>query len=976
MADDRAKLSFENFKDYKEKVDKAFEEELSLFERFSTDIIKKASNHHQVTINNLEESRESLTYLRDKVTEIKKSIFYHQETLIIDRQNIIQNTERQVQNQNQSLLEFEYKSIQEKVENFDYLNKALIQSAFDFFNDFKMYYSKDIIDLDELYAFLSDKNKTFEKVIQKYESEVMEFFTSLDNEIYEMNDRIALLMQQKNSQLNKIYDFFEKETTAYLDNQLTFSVETDLNSKEIKTLINDKLEQFKLFKNHLLQQEEKTKVILHNEYLELYEKVLKKLLQRKGNLLIGDPCFFDHVEQSLLELKEQIIFAKNENLGSLGSLIRTYNRAIKYKEVKADTERRARKMTRKFLKMKKGIFLEYQKSSRKLINQMEKYYKLYLDILKVDPFLAQIIGDKATKIVKDEVNYLSTLKINKEHKINVNYDIKTLKLNQQINEIESKLIYEVERQIYLQDIDLISTILDVQNYLVDKSADIALSVNRLEADKFNIFKLDKAINAYLKHDMKINNINRRYLNIVTDILIKHVRQSENHNIDLVEALSDIKLALKEYDIAAIHFKTMFENEKRFLVMQANRVSDETKIDDNYILTKYENQMRFAQEQINLANDELKLRVQAIMTAVDEERVYYQDIITNQEMATKKRQSDLIDEYQAKIYQQNLLVENLTEQKSKKVVEKEFHKLKERYETLIQQAKMTSEENQIIQDANRRLKTLEDHLEEALDEAVLLRDETIEEMQSLYNTAYERYEYFKNYLANKVEPLEPTFYQTLERMQSRYKYKLKTAEAELDIKTKDLLENYLDVYFTEQPDLDRAKLIENINLMQTEKEAATADYEQEIASIDLDFQQRSDDLVKKRNEIIKEAKAFKESITNKRELEIQTKQQELSILENRYHQQQRDKQISYESEIENLTNEYNQTLGESKKYIMNLSQSFEKVLNTYKPYVRLTKNNRKIRTIVKKTNHNIDRKEKKEFKVLEKELKKRQMLINK
>ncbi|PKK94650.1 MAG: hypothetical protein CVV60_05375, partial [Tenericutes bacterium HGW-Tenericutes-5] len=647
-----------------------------------------------------------------------------------------------------------------------------------------------------------------------------------------------------------------------------------------------------------------------------------------------------------------------------------------YKEVKADTERKARSMTRKFLKMKKTIFLEYQRSSRKLVFQMEKYYKLYLDILKVDPFLAQIIGDKATKIVKDEVNYLSTLKINKEHKINVNYDIKTLKLNQQINEIESKLIYEVERQIYLQDIDLISTILDVQSYFVDKSADIALSLNRLEVDKFNIFKLDKAINAYLKHDMKINNINRRYLNIVTDILVKHVRQSENHNIDLVESLSEIKLALKEYDIAAIHFKTMFENEKRFLVMQANRVSDETKIDDNYILTKYENQMRFAQEQIDLANDELKLRVQAIMTAVEEERVYYQDIISNQEMLTKKRQSDLLDEYQAKIYQQNLLVENLTEQKSKKVVEKEFHKLKERYESLIAQAKMTSEENQIIQDAFRRLKTLDDHLEEALTEAVSLRDETIEEMQSVYNNAKERYEYFKNYLANKVEPLEPTFYQTLERMQNRYKYKLKTAEAELDIKTKDLLDNYLEVYFTEQPDLDRAKLIENINLMQVEKETATNDYEQEIAAIDLEYQQKSDELIKKKNEIINEAKKFKDLITEKREVEIQTKQEELLILENRYHQQQRDKQVSYESEIENLTNEYNQTLNESKKYILNLSQSFEKVLNTYKPYVRLTKNNRKIRTIVKKTNHNINKMEKKEFKTLEKDLKKRQMLINK
>jgi len=336
----------------------------------------------------------------------------------------------------------------------------------------------------------------------------------------------------------------------------------------------------------------------------------------------------------------------------------------------------------------------------------------------------------------------------------------------------------------------------------------------------------------------------------------------------------------------------------------------------------------------------------------------------------------LDEYQAKIYQQTLLVENLTEQKSKKVVEKEFHKLKERYESLIAQAKMTSEENQIIQDAFRRLKTLDDHLEEALTEAVGLRDETIEEMQSVYNNAKERYEYFKNYLANKIEPLEPTFYQTLERMQSRYQYKLKAAEAELDIKTKDLLENYLEVYFTEQPDLDRAKLIENINLMQVEKETATNDYEQEIAAIDLDYQQRSDELIKKKNEIINEAKKFKDVITEKREIEIQTKQEELLILENRYQQQQRDKQLSYESEIENLTNEYNQTLNESKKYIMNLSQSFEKVLNTYKPYVRLTKNNRKIRTIVKKTNHNISKMEKKEFKTLEKDLKKRQMLINK
>lgn len=975
MADEKILLNFDNFKDYKEKVDKSLEEELSLFERFAESIIHRANNHHQVTLNNLEESKESLINLKDKVKSLKNSIFYHNETLIIDRQNIIQNTEKSVQSQNQNILEYEYKNAQDRVMNFDYLNKALLQSAFDFFAEFRMYYAKDIIDLDELYTFLEEKNQTFEKIIKKYETEVLDFFTSLDNEIFEMNDKIAFLMQQKNSQLNKIYEFFQKETNAYLDNQLTFSVETNLNSKEIKNLINDKIKQFKAFKNHLLNQEQKIKLILHNEYIALYNKVLDKLLQRKGNLILGDPNFFNHIDESLTKLKEQIVFAKNENLGSLGSLIRTYNTAITYKQIRAKAEKRAKAMTKKFLVMKKTIFFEYQKESRSLINQMEKYYKLYLDILKVDPFLAQIIGDKATKIIKDEVNYLSTLKINKEHKVNVNYDIKTLRLNQQINEIESKLIYEVERQIYLQDIDLLSNILDIQTFFIEKRADTALSKNHLFIEKHNIFRLDKAINSYLKYEMKINNINRTYLNYVTNLLVDYVRDSEAHNIELVEALSGVKLALKEYDITAVHFKTMYENEKRFLVMQSNRVNDETKINNEFILTGYMNQMRFAEEQINLANDEFKIRVQAIMTAVDEERQYYDDIIENQERQLKKRKGDLIDEYQSKLYQYHYLIEENVNNKEKNSLSKELAKLKESYDKKIKDSEMTLSENEITINARRRLKNLDDHLEEALAEAVNLRDDTINEMQELYNSAKERYEYLKVYLENKIDPLEPTFHQTLERMQGRYQFKLKTAEAELDYKTKDLLDNYLNIYFEEQPGIDQQKIHEYINQIQIEKEKITEEYHAEINDIEITHQDIMTKLSDEKNKIIEEAKSLSENVRIKEDLEISQKQQELQLLENRYLQAQLQKTNFYENEIENLTNEYNSTLIQSKRYINSLSQAFEKVLNTYKPYVKLTKNNRKIRTIMKKTTKQIKRKEKRELKTLARDLKKKQMLIN-
>ena len=975
MSDDKLQVKKDNFESYKEKVDKSYKDELSLFERFSKDINRRAYNQHQVTLNNLAESKESLESLKEKVKELKQSIFYHEEELIVDRQKIIKDTESKIQKQNINIIEFEYKNAQDKVMNFDYLNKALIQSSFDYFNELKMYYSKDIIDLDELYNFLVDKNKTFEKIIQKYETEVFEFFSALDNEIFEMNSKIALLMQQKNSQLNKIYEFYQKETSAYIDNQMTFSAETNIESEEINSLINDKINQFSAFKKHLLDQEKKIKLILNDEYLALYDKVLNKLLQRKGNIIINDPDFFDHPEEILSKLKEEIVFANNEDSKDLGSLIKTYKEAKNYPKYIENSKQKAKSLTNKFLKMKKNIFFEYQKESRRLINQMDKYYKMYLAILRVDPFLAQIIGDKATKIVKDEVNYLDTLRINKEHKINVNFDIKTLKLNQQINEIEAQLIYEIERQMYLQDIDLLSNILDIQTYFIEKKADTALSMNHLNIEKQNIFKLDKAISAYLKNDILINNVNRKFLSFVTGLIVKHIRTSEAYEIELVESLADVKLALKEYDITAVHFRTMFENEKRFLTLQANRVNEENQTHNDFILTTYENQMRFAKEQVTLAHDEFNLRIEAITTAVEEERDYYLDIINNEQSESKKKENDLLNEYQAKLYKEELVLAKTDDKKKRKQIEKQLSKLKQNYDSLIHDSELNIDENTVIKNARLKLRTLNDHYQEALEEAMNLRDETIEEMEQLYEMAKKRYDYYLTYSKNKIDPLEPTFYQSLEQMKNRYLFKLKTAEAELDYKTSDLLDNYKKIYFSKKPEIDQTKLKETIEKLQGEKEKINLAYQKELQDIEAEYQEIFSNLHEEKQMIITEARRLKGLVSTREENEIENKNHELQVLENEYIQMQDIKQNSFDKEIENLTNEYNSTLLESKKYIANLSTAFEKVLSTYKPYLRLTKNNRKIRSIMKKTNQEVTKKEKQELKNLKEKLKRSSMLIN-
>lgn len=975
MAKNKIQKNFDNFKDYREKIDKSLKDELSLFEHFSDSITNKAKGHLQVTLNNLEATETSLTELKIKAKEIKDSLFYHDETQVIDRQEIITDTETQVRNENQNILKFEYQNVSDKVQSSDYMNKALLQSAFDFFDKYKIKYAKNIIDLDDLYKFFSEKNKTFDKTLKKYRDDVLDSFNTLDNEIKEMDSKISLLIQQKNSKLNNLNNFYEQETKAYLDNQLTFSVETNTDSQEINDLVQDKVEQFNTYKQHLLGQEIKVKEILHQEYLDLYDKVLNKILQRRGNILVQDPNFFNHVQDTILNLKKQIVFAKNQNLASLPDLIKTYNNVIKYKSIYTSSQKKAKKMTKKFLKMKKSIFFEYQKQSRSLIFQMEKYFKLYLDLLKVDPFLAQIIGDKATKIIKDEINYLSTLKINKEHKVNINFDIKTLLIKQQINDIEAKLIYEVERQIFMQDIDLLSNIIDMQSYYIDKQTDIFLSQIDLQKEKHNIFKLESAINAHFQHEIKINNVNRKYLSLVTELLVDYIRESETHNIHVVEALSDIKLALKEYDISALHFKTLYENEKRFLVIQSNRVSEETKINNEFILTTYENQMRFAKEQIDLAENEFKMRVEAIITAVDEEREYYFNIIENQLTKFNKRKRTIADEYQAKLYHDTFLLEEATDSKFKKQLEKEIKKHKEIYENLIKNVEVELDDNQVINDAKRRLRELDAHLEEALLDATKLRDDTLEEMQGLFTFSKQKYDYLKDYLNQKVNPLEPTFYNALESSRKRLNYKLKMAEIELDDKTSDLLNNYLNVYFEDRPELDKEKILEKINQMQLEKEIINTEYEVQINKIEDLHNSNILVLQEEKNDLINKTNLLKDNLKIKEETVISQKRYDLESLEANYQQQQDKKQISFENEINNLTKEYNNTLAQSKKYIYDLSIAFEKVLNTYKPYQKITKNNKKIKNIIKRTDKQIKTKEKQELKVLAKSLKKQKLLIN-
>ncbi|MBN2540968.1 MAG: hypothetical protein JXB08_05515 [Bacilli bacterium] len=963
MADNDKLDRFDNFKQYEDKLKMASEKEQKLFEDFHTSIQSHAKSHKHTTLNNLHEVEQSLSELKEKAELLKDSVFFHEETVIVDRQAIISQTEDRIHEENRNILHYEYGQAGERIDSLDYLNKALIQIKYNYFDRFKDLYTNQILDYNDLYQFYQDKASEFDQILNHYQEEILKSFQELDKEITDMDDRITFLMQQKNLKLNDVNHFYQREMNYFLDNQFTFSLDTDPTSPAMRSLIADKISQLDTFKQHLLDQEIKVKEILQQEYKELFDKTVDRMLKRRGNELFENVDFFYSPDKFIRQMKADIAEAEDQNFVTLKHLINRYNKAIHFKREIKDIKAKAKKMTRGFLNMKKQVYLEYQKENRNLIFQMEKYYKLYIELLKIDPFLAQIIGDNSTKIVKDEINFLSILQMNKEHRINVNFDIKTLKLKQQINEVESKLAYQSEKLMIEQDMNILGTLRDIQLFFSENQGNSALIYNSLSKEKLSIERLESAVNYHLEYLVKESNLNRKFLSMITQVLESDIRDQESHNIRTVDATSKIKLALKQFDILALHYTTLYENEKRFLVLQSNRVSEESKINNEFILTTFENQMRFAGEQLMLANDEYKLRVESIMKAFDEERIYYQDIVKHRIKGYQEREKNISDEYQAKLYYDTFMVQELEDNKQIKAYEKQIEQNKKVHDGLILNIeKQIAADNQ-ISDARRRLRELDAHLEVALQDAETIRQDTIDEMTELYEDAKSRFESLKPYLENKVNILDPTFYRSLERIQERHAKKIKAAELELDEATKDLLQNYLVIFFEEQPHIDKELYLSQIEQLQEERVVLQEEYSKNIQRVELNHSVKMEDLDRELKDIYNNIDHLRTTVLKAAEKEIDLKKIELDTLDKRYESDYQKKTASFQTEINTLTSEYNTSLIENQRYYTNLSDAFNTILKTYHPYLKAAQNNKVIKQVVKTNEKRMERKKARETREL-------------
>jgi hypothetical protein len=944
-SDQKIQKNESNRSDFIKQSSDAFTREMALYDQFYEKITQHAKTHRHITLNNLEAVEERLAALKDKATNLKDSIFYHDETVIVDRQKIIAETEANVHGHNELLLDFDRFAANDLLDTIDYLNKALIQVKMNFFDTYQNSYLGMIADSDLFYSFFHEKSEEFQAVLDRHQVEVMDLFLSLDNEITHMDNELAKITQKKNRLVQTIEQFYSQEMKNFLDNQLMFSAESDYTSIDIQAIVSDKINQFNTLKSHL--EDLNIKIINHlrQDYTRLHDQVLARLCKRKANAIVGSTNFFDNPEKTLTELKQEIVLAdKEHDRKKLSQLVDIYLQVKDYRQLRNHCIRRTEHMLKRQKRMKNLWIREYLIESNRIIHDLEKTLLLYRSLMSHDPFLAQVIGDRSSTIIKDELNHLSLLSMNKELRTNINYDIESLNIKGKINEIEMQLIYQVKKQLLLQEVELLDLVKEIQLAMLDRKENLYCRKQEILKERYLIDRLETAMNYHLDYMHETDTINRKWNSEVLERLINDIRAKETHHIHVVDATAKVKLALKEYDIKALHFKTMYENELNYLVMQSSRVEQETMIHHEFILTTYLNQMRFSTEQIELANKEYQLRIEAIMKAVDTERGYYEDIIYNSIRKYDQRLKVLENEYQAKLYHNSHLLAETDDEKIHKILNKEIEKSQKAYQIGRTGIVAEQDDDSQIAQAKRKLRELDGHLEDALKDAQVIRDDTVAEMADQYRYAKEHYDALKPYLDQKINILDPTFYNGLESLNKRYQYKLKMAEAELDEASNQLIQDYLAVYFTSTPEIDRPAYINQANELNDARLSARNKYAEKMQKLENAFQAELDDFHNDLEQIHQATSQQKTSVIAKRDPVLQSIQIELDAIDNQYLLQQKNHQIAHQDQIRSLTDEYQTTLTSNRVLRESLRSDFAKIVTSYKPYIRLARKNRDIQDV--------------------------------
>jgi len=279
---------------------------------------------------------------------------------------------------------------------------------------------------------------------------------------------------------------------------------------------------------------------------------------------------------------------------------------------------------------------------------------------------------------------------------------------------------------------------------VENSRIIALKENLNNHSIIKIeqeFQVKKSIEL-IKLDQELTHIDKLILKMRNETLIKNEKIKEEANSEIIYQESLIDIANKEHDLQLVKVTSLYENERNLAEEQIERINLGVKVNDAFVKTTLENQLLFASQQIQCAESEHEIRVESINLTNSQELQYANKKINYYRQKYDYEKSKINKELDDKLEDLNYKLLLFTDQKDNKEIKAKIKMLKAKYNAMIEDIEKVEMEDIEIIRYEKVIEAANNRAEEAISEALSLKNQTIDSFQILFDQTKLKYDIIK------------------------------------------------------------------------------------------------------------------------------------------------------------------------------------------------------------------------------------------
>lgn len=696
----------------------------------------KKKNNARIT-----ETKRRITELDDEISKLNLSIDDVDRDTAIRQLNEMIDTENNIFIARQEVRFFDNEKAAEKIEYIEEIYASLLESVQQMYGFEAQYHtilqdSNDMLFEKQIEITLSVIN-----LMKELFEDKSEFVATELDKLKELSTKVI----EKEDSLHEAYNNEMKEFVALRASSTATFTEVDDD-----VMIGEKIEidhtntiQDLTEKIESLKETHKTNIEQIQKDLKVYESHVKVDLESRDKAqLQAERNKEKERQEQMKNIRLLIIDAeKTGNYSKMTKLMKQLEKIEKQKpgETTAKVEKEFDTLTKKTriksVNTEKNTQMKYVQD----LNKLE--YELALENIKYEE--AKILY----KIKADRDGLVGDITINKEQ------------LHQMKNLLQQKLTLQTEiinlkRDIRKQELVIMRDNELREISLISKFKELLVSLKEVEHKRltmligdintYDVIKLEQVFDVKkaikdIRLNQELSNIDKLILKKRNETLILNEKVKEEANSDIIYQESLIDIAKKELDLQLVKVKSLYENERALAEDQINRINLGLKVNDAFVKTTLENQLLFAEQQIKCAESEFDIRSESINLTREQELDYSTKKIDRFKHKYEYEKSKIQKELDDKLEDLNYKLLLFTDEKDNKEIQEKIDKLKESYGVMIDEIDQVEQQDpeiiryqRVIDDANRRA-------DEAINEALLLKQQTISSFEQLRDATKVKYD---------------------------------------------------------------------------------------------------------------------------------------------------------------------------------------------------------------------------------------------